>query len=218
MTTIPVPDLLRQHTELLLATVDGLTDARLREPSRCAGWTCGHVVTHLARNAEALSRVVDALVDGVDATMYTSDAARDQDIDDGAGRPHAEQLDDLRRTAQLLSAQVSRLLPEHAELSVARTPGSDRRVVGGQIALMRLNEVVLHHIDLDTAFDFREVDGHTVDLLLEAAGVRAAPDSTEGFALSDGTVVEGDPRAVLGYATRQRTDGVTVNERTHDDR
>jgi maleylpyruvate isomerase len=39
----------------LESTLETLTDQQAREPSRLPGWSRGHVVTHLARNADALN-------------------------------------------------------------------------------------------------------------------------------------------------------------------
>ncbi len=56
--TTPVADditAVESATDTLLATVSRLTDADLDHPSLCEGWTRGHVVAHLARNAEAIA-------------------------------------------------------------------------------------------------------------------------------------------------------------------
>ena len=42
---------LADATAGLIMGVGGLTDADPREPSLLPGWTRGHVLTHLARNA-----------------------------------------------------------------------------------------------------------------------------------------------------------------------
>lgn len=45
--------LCREAQERLLLRVAGLDDGAMRAPSRLPGWTVGHVLTHLARNADA---------------------------------------------------------------------------------------------------------------------------------------------------------------------
>lgn len=225
MTTSSTRRLVGRHTDLVLKTVDRLDDVALRAPSLCAGWTRGHVVTHLARNADALSRVVHALVDGADVTMYPSDEERDREIDDGATRSVAEQADDVRASAARLDADVQRLRPEHEAREVARTPGAERRIPGGVIDALRLNEVVLHHIDLDAGFGFADIDDETVSVLLEVAVVTNGPvpgltlRTTEGdeYTIGDGSVqVRGSRRGILAHLTRQHTDAVTVNEGTRE--
>ena len=58
----------------------------LREPSRLPGWTRGHVVTHVARNAEGLCRLLRWARTGIETPMYPSIQARDAAIEAGAGR------------------------------------------------------------------------------------------------------------------------------------
>jgi maleylpyruvate isomerase len=43
-----------RHTEQLLATARSLDPGSIGDPSLCPGWTRGHVLTHIARNADAL--------------------------------------------------------------------------------------------------------------------------------------------------------------------
>ncbi len=44
----------------LLALIQPLSDADVRRPSRLPGWTVGHVLSHLARNADSHRRRADA--------------------------------------------------------------------------------------------------------------------------------------------------------------
>ena len=55
-----VSALLTSHTDRLLGTVGSLPD--VGGPSLCEGWTRGHVITHVARNAEALTVPVEAVM------------------------------------------------------------------------------------------------------------------------------------------------------------
>ena len=55
----------------LESTLETLTDQQAREPSRLPGWSRGHVVTHLARNADALNRFAVGVITGEPAPeMY----------------------------------------------------------------------------------------------------------------------------------------------------
>ena len=67
----------------------GGTDA-FAAPSRLPDWTIGHVVTHLARNADGLRRVLDGVTAGQQLQPYDSPQARADDIQAGAraGHPH----------------------------------------------------------------------------------------------------------------------------------
>ncbi|MGL5853177.1 MAG: maleylpyruvate isomerase N-terminal domain-containing protein, partial [Phycicoccus sp.] len=73
------PDVLSAHTARLLVSARGLDDPGTM--SLCAGWTRGHVLTHVARNADGLAALVRAAVDGTGETMYAGDAERDAEIE-----------------------------------------------------------------------------------------------------------------------------------------
>src|SRR5688572_4026869 len=87
-------------TEHLLATAERLDDGSLREPSLLPGWTRGHVLTHVARNADGLINLLSWARTGVETPAYASREAREADIEAGAGRPVAAQLADLRDSAE----------------------------------------------------------------------------------------------------------------------
>jgi maleylpyruvate isomerase len=219
------PQHVATETDRLLATVGRLSDADLADPSLCEGWTRGHVLAHLARNADALVRVASVATTGVADTMYDSPEARDADIAAGAGRPVAAQADDLRASAARLAAVLGQLTPEHGGVRVHRTPGGPEIPVGA-VAYLRLRELVFHHVDLDAGFGFADAPPEVVALLLDDAVARLT-DAPGGAAAPDVTVVtdEGDehvlgsgatrvsgPRAgVLLWLARGRTDGVTVD-------
>ena len=46
----------------VIASLQRLTDAEVRQPSQLPGWTVGHVATHIARNAEGQRRMLEAAV------------------------------------------------------------------------------------------------------------------------------------------------------------
>lgn len=218
-TTSPeVLDAVEAQTDALLRTARALDDPRA--PSRCEGWTRGHVLTHLARNADGLAALVRSAVDGSGETMYASPEARDADIEAGAGRPPADLVDDLERTASALAGQLPRLGPDQAELRLERTPGLFV-VTGKNIPFMRLRELVFHHVDLDAGFGFIDVDPELLRLLLdeEVRRLRAcdpAPDVTlrtpEGdeWTVGEGTAsVDGTRAALLAWLGRGLPEGVT---------
>jgi hypothetical protein len=55
----------------LLADLDGLGEAEARGASRLPGWTRGHVLTHLARNAEGSTRLLAWLLGRGDGSGLT---------------------------------------------------------------------------------------------------------------------------------------------------
>ncbi|HEX6918368.1 MAG TPA: maleylpyruvate isomerase family mycothiol-dependent enzyme [Phycicoccus sp.] len=218
------PDLLAaidRHTALLDDTLSRL-DPDVGAPTLCEGWTRGHVLSHLARNANGIAALVRAAVDGSGETMYASAEARDADIDAGAGRGLAAQVADVRAGAERVGAELRRLRPEDAGTWLERVPGV-RFVPAGRLPFMRLREVVYHHVDLGAGFTFADVDPGLLRVFLDDEVVRLrrcdpVPDltlrTTEGdeWTVGVGTAeVSGDRAAVLGWLARGLTSGISAD-------
>ena len=87
----------------LAAAIDDLPDAVVRQPSLLPDWTVGHVLTHLARNAEAMVRRIEAATRGELIDQYPGGArGRAAEIEAGADRPAHELITDVRNWAQRL--------------------------------------------------------------------------------------------------------------------
>src|SRR3954464_15480931 len=85
-------------TERLLRTAESLEQGTIAQPSLLPGWTRGHVLTHVARHADAYTNLLTWARTGVETPAYATPSTRATDIEAGAGRPIAEHLDDLRGT------------------------------------------------------------------------------------------------------------------------
>lgn len=219
------------HVTDLLAAIDEHTgrlvsDARacddLSAPSLCEGWTRDHVLNHLARNAEALVRLVGAAVDGSGRTMYDSPESRDTDIDDGVGREASVVVADVEETAAELAPHLRRLAPEHRDVVLERTPGGPT-FRGGMLPFMRLREVVYHHVDLDLGFGFDDLESDLQVTFLEnelkrqqgaadAPSLRIRTDEGDEWTLGAGdTIVTGSRAGVLAWLARQDESGVRAD-------
>ncbi|MFF0390075.1 maleylpyruvate isomerase family mycothiol-dependent enzyme [Kitasatospora sp. NPDC004615] len=137
-------------TGQLLRTASGFTDADVRAPSLLPGWSRGHVLTHLARNADGGRRLLGWARTGMEAAEYPSLAARDEQIEAGAGRGAAELLADLRCSAVAFEAEYRRMPPEAWHRTVRWTRGQERPAL--RAADARLCEVLVHHADLDAGY------------------------------------------------------------------
>src|SRR5215472_2829841 len=84
----------------LLASASKLTDEQMREPSLLPGWSRGHVLTHIARNADGLSNLLTWAKTGTETPQYESWEARNAQIDDGANRPADDIIADLSRSSE----------------------------------------------------------------------------------------------------------------------
>ncbi|HEY2576886.1 MAG TPA: maleylpyruvate isomerase family mycothiol-dependent enzyme [Streptosporangiaceae bacterium] len=186
-------------TDRLLAGVGKLTEADAARPSLCPGWTAGHVLTHIARNADGLRRGAEGGRRGEPAPMYDSMEARNRDIEAGAGRPMRELAADVTESALALRGTWSAMTaadwahdmlhPRAGLVPLRDTPD------------MRLGETLIHHVDL--AGDYLPSDwpaSFVTDILSSAAGELAGrlPDGTSaglratdtGMSVSGGTGAE----------------------------
>lgn len=158
-------------TRDLLATVAALDDPGAE--SLCEGWTRGHVLTHLARNADAMTAIVRGARQHRTVAMYPSQAVRDADIEAGAGRSREALLVDVRDSAAPLAVELAGIGPDLAEREFERTPGG-RSVPVGKLPFMRLREVVFHHVDLDAGYSFGDLSPDLLTLFLTDAVARLA--------------------------------------------
>ncbi|WP_323377845.1 maleylpyruvate isomerase family mycothiol-dependent enzyme [Streptomyces smaragdinus] len=211
--------LLRDSTDRLVTAAARLDDAALAAPSRLPGWTRGHVLTHLARNADALVNVLTGL------PMYPSAEARDADIEAGAPRPLTAQLADLRETAGKLDVTFGSLTPDGwAGRCELRNGVTDVRA---RIPFRRLQETELHHVDLDTGYTLEQVPmeflGQEIDFLtrrfsgndtVPALALTAADGRTWRTGRDEGEPlrVTGEAPALMGWlAGRTAGGGVTAD-------
>ena len=216
------PDLVASETERLLSTAASFRNDAVLAPSLCEGWSRGHVLAHLARNADALVRVCDVALTGEPDTMYDDVASRDADIESGARRSAHDHATDIRDTAARLAARLEALRPEHAEVRVERTPGGFPIAVA-MVPFMRLREVVFHHVDLDAGYTFASAPAEVVALFLRDSVNRLAhadtppslhvvTDEGDEHVVGDGASrVTGAAADVLLWLARGRTDGVHVD-------
>jgi len=134
----------------LLRSVERMRPEQVFEPSALPGWTRGHVLAHLARNADAMVNLLTGARTGTPTPMYPSEEARDQGIEAGAERPLPEQLADLR-AAGLRLAEAAAAVPEAAwSVEVPHRLGA---FPAFGVPPKRLSEVEYHHVDL--ALDYR---------------------------------------------------------------
>ena len=138
----------RDATERVSVVVAELTDDQARGLSRLPGWSRGHVLTHLARNADGIRNMVEGAIVGEERAMYPGGAdRRAADIDAGAHRPASELVDDFTRASAALSDAWQRM-PDDAwdrlGVTIAYGPTKVRAMLWG-----RRRELLVHLVDLD---------------------------------------------------------------------
>lgn len=191
-------------TERLLGTAAAVGDDAVGAPSRLPGWTRGHVLTHLARNADSLVNLLTWARTGVVTPQYPSWERRERDIEAGAPRPLSEQVADLRDASARFAAAAAEL-PAEAWAVVLGPPNPKP---AAHVVWRRLREVEVHHVDLGSGYspaDWSSAFGHRLlhDVATGFAGRDDVPPvvlcpSDSGHELTIGAVA-GAP-AVTGTA------------------
>jgi maleylpyruvate isomerase len=133
-------------TENLLRTAADLDPSSVSAPSLLPGWTVGHVLTHVARNADAYTNLLTWARTGVETPPYAP-GQREADIEAGAGRPLRDQIEDIRAAHERF-ADAGAAMPAQAwtfPLDFIKLPAAG-------IPWARLREVEVHHVDLGVGY------------------------------------------------------------------
>ncbi|HVX21390.1 MAG TPA: maleylpyruvate isomerase N-terminal domain-containing protein [Acidimicrobiales bacterium] len=152
---MPVPKVevqgcVRSHAVLLERTA-GLTDEQAGRPSLLPEWTVGHVLTHIARNADSVTRRLEGAARGEVVEAYPGGfEGRAADIEAGAGRPAAELLEDVRESCGRME-RAALSMPEEA-WEFATVDPTGREWPASLLPYARWIEVETHHVDLDLGY------------------------------------------------------------------
>lgn len=143
----------RAHQHLL-RSLDDLGDDQVRQASLLEGWSVGHVLTHMARNADALRNVLEAAGRGEQGQMYPGGMEqRNADIEAGAGRSAAALVADVR-TASWALEQCWAGLPGEAWAITGTSPAGPRPAV--DVPFLRCREVEVHRLDLGLGYTLED--------------------------------------------------------------
>ncbi|MFJ9705594.1 maleylpyruvate isomerase family mycothiol-dependent enzyme [Streptomyces sp. NPDC101234] len=208
----------QEATERLLTAVAELDNASVARPSRLPGWTVGHILAHLARNADALTNVLDG------RPMYVSGEARDADIERDAPRPLDVQTADLRAC----DARFRALGAEPADWTRTVELRNGVTDSAAQVPFRRWAEVELHHVDLGIGYELEDLPQEFTEREIDFLADRflAHPD-VPATRITDGTrawhtgrkaaeaevTVTGQPADLLGWlAGRRDGSALTVKD------
>jgi maleylpyruvate isomerase len=142
---------IQASTAALLAGLDdgSWSDASVREPSRLPAWSRGHVLTHLARNADGIATTVEGALRGEEIPRYPFGmAGRDADIEAGSGRPFVTLREDVQTSAAALATQWERCLGMN---EIVWDWTADGRPISAWLNA-RWREVEFHRVDLGTGY------------------------------------------------------------------
>ena len=143
-------DRLAAATDRLLATATALSDAQAREPSLLPCWTRGHVLSHIARNADGLRNLLIWARTGTETPMYASAESRSADIEAGAGRPAADLAADVRESAARFAAEAANLPGGAWAVPVRALNGPP--FPAHEVLDRRLSETEIHNVDLAAGY------------------------------------------------------------------
>jgi maleylpyruvate isomerase len=218
-----VRSLVAHATQRLLGDTITVSDEQWRSPSRLPSWTRGHVATHLARNADAIRRLAEWARTGERQDMYSSADQRESEILEGAARSALDLQIDLDTSAGKLADAFEELDAASAWDAVVELRGG-MRVPARLLALSRLLEVVIHHVDLDLGYEVGNIDQQEAEWLLEWYAFRLRDRdevpklvliSDSGFTIHVGSsgerrTVRGSSANLLGWLMN-RVDGSAVD-------
>jgi maleylpyruvate isomerase len=133
----------------------GLDDVVARRPSLLDGWSVGHVITHVARNADSHTRRVEAAKRDEIVDQYVGGyEGRAAEIELGAGRSAAELVQDVTGSAELLEESWGSLSKVVWAREVSDVAG--RTHVLSNMPSRRWRELEIHLVDLDIGPTWRD--------------------------------------------------------------
>jgi maleylpyruvate isomerase len=131
-----------------LEAMTGEPGADPKLPSLLPGWTRGHVLTHIARNADSFVRLLDAARRGEVVEQYEGGAeARNAAIEAGATRDWERLVADVRSSAW----QLEETFASQDRWDLAMINPRGEAVPHSDLPFRRLREVVVHHADVGDA-------------------------------------------------------------------
>jgi len=152
------------HVKLRTVTA-GLTDDQVGLPSLLPDWTVGHVLTHIARNAEGMSRRIAAALRGETVDQYVGGAnGRTAEIEAGAERSALEIVADVNSSAEQLDEHFA-AIPEDGWVKTVRMVSGGEHAVS-MFPFRRWREVEIHIVDLGFDASAAEWPSGLVDIAL----------------------------------------------------
>lgn len=138
----------------LEAELDSLCDAHVAQPSLLPGWTMGHVLTHLARNADSHVLMLEAASRGEVGAQYPGGVEqRNADIEAGADCG----IDELRAD---VTAAGRRLEAAWAATTATGWAGDGLSVFGtvpiDDLPFRRWREALVHLADLGSTYSWHD--------------------------------------------------------------
>lgn len=185
---------LDEGTRLLHVAAAGPGDHQVLQASALPGWTNAHLLTHIARNADALANLVDWAVTGIETPMYPGGPQqRLDDIDAGARRTVVAIRHDLYISSTRLRTRLTGMTDGAWDRTVRTAQG--RLLPATSIPWLRVREVWIHAVDLGTGVSFTDAPDDLADALLDDIVATYANKGTNAPAITVRTVPDGCTRS-----------------------
>ena len=179
-----------------MRAIQPLTDAAVRQSIGLEGWTRGHVLTHLARNADSHCRRAAAAVRGEVIEQYAGGfEGRAAEIEAGAGRSAEVLITEFRTSSDALAA-AWRGLPLPAWSQTTRDVGGRERPLRA-LPSRRWQELEVHLVDLEVGVTYAQWSDDFVAVFLPRLRATVTDRLPEGARLK--ALNFGDPREELAW-------------------
>jgi maleylpyruvate isomerase len=207
---------MERESGMAMATVASLREDELGKPTRCKGWTRAHVIAHLARDADAMTNLTTWAVTGRETPAYESREKRDADIE-AAAKLSAAKLAGALEQADARLLEAVRTLKDGVKVETLPTLFTGEINVFALPAL-RTTELIVHHNDLDTTWEWHEADPDaTLDAIEvcvrrlqannDSPGLQIIAREGEEWTVGDGSHrIEGYYEALLPFLAREQVD------------
>lgn len=181
----------------LFEQIKGLLDADMRGECLLPGWSVGHLLTHLARNADSVVRRLNAAAHDELVDQYRGGVVgRAAEIELGAGRNAAEIIDDLVAASEAVDAAFVAFADDWWDRPSRHGSGHTHPI--STLPFRRWREVETHMVDLDRGYSASDWPEPFVEAWLPGALARL-PERTDPAALLAWTLRRGDPPALDPY-------------------
>jgi maleylpyruvate isomerase len=135
--------------------IAALSDADVRRESLLPDWTVGHVLTHVARNADSHTRRTEAAGRNEMVDQYPGGwEGREAEIQSGARRTAKDLVGDVRTSAEKMHAAWS-AAPEAAWTNTTCDVGGRERPLS-DLVWRRWQELEVHLVDLGIGITHRD--------------------------------------------------------------
>ena len=196
----------------LLHVLDGLTDEQCRQPSLLAGWSRGHVLSHLANNAYSHLRMFEAASRGEETEQYEGGKpTRDAQIEAWSSLSAHELVGHVRASIYALEGAWASATPTTWTGFGIKSHAGGARVAITDLMLMRWCETEVHHADLDLGYSFENWDATFVRFELDRQLMRWNSRKSMGLTVLPEAAAKLSPNHRLAWLLgRVAVDGLPV--------